>query len=122
MYQVSVEQHFDAAHYLRGYKGKCENVHGHRFKVVATISREGLDEIDLAYDFVELKGKLKQILDRFDHSLLNEVPPFDKINASSENIASTIYKELAEKLRGEPVTLTAVEVWESPENKITYRA
>ncbi|HEX77997.1 MAG TPA: 6-carboxytetrahydropterin synthase QueD [Dehalococcoidia bacterium] len=120
MYQVSVEQHFDAAHYLRGYKGKCETVHGHRFKVVVTVSRQGLDQIDLAYDFVELKGKLKQILDRFDHSLLNEVPPFDKINASSENIASTIYKELAEKLRGEPVRLAAVEVWESPENRVTY--
>ena len=120
MYQVSVEQHFDAAHYLRGYKGKCENVHGHRFKVVVTVSREGLDEIDLAYDFVELKGKLWEILERFDHSLLNEVPPFDQINASSENIASTVYKELAEKLRGEPVRLEAVEVWESPENKITY--
>ena len=120
MYQVSVEQHFDAAHYLRGYKGKCENVHGHRFKVVVTISRQGLDEIDLAYDFVELKVKLREILGRFDHTLLNEVPPFDEINASSENIASTVYKELAEKLRGEPVRLEAVEVWESPENKITY--
>jgi 6-pyruvoyltetrahydropterin/6-carboxytetrahydropterin synthase len=119
MYQVSVEQHFDAAHYLREYHGKCENLHGHRFKVVANITAEKLNELGLAYDFVELKRHLADILLKFDHTCINDIPPFDKINASSENIAATIYKKLKPKLSKE-VTLSSIEVWESPQNCITY--
>ena len=120
MYRISVEQHFDAAHALRGYKGKCEALHGHRFKVVAKIEASGLNDIGLAYDFVELKARLAEIVERFDHTNLNDIPPFDKINPSSENIASTVYKELKSRLAGEKVSLVAVEVWESPENMVSY--
>ena len=121
MYKVSVEDHFDAAHTLRGYKGKCESIHGHRFKVVARVTATKLDDIGLAYDFTELKAKLKAILERFDHTLVNDVPPFDKINPSSENIARTIYGELKEALKEAPVALDAVEVWESPTSGVEYR-
>ena len=121
MYQVTIEQHFDAAHALRGYKGKCEALHGHRFRVVVKVKATGLDDIGLAYDFIELNGKLKAILDRFDHTCLNNVPPFDKLNPSSENIASTIYGELQSALKEAPVTLVSVEVWESPESGVEYR-
>ncbi|OGO06052.1 MAG: 6-carboxytetrahydropterin synthase QueD [Chloroflexi bacterium RBG_13_56_8b] len=120
MYRISVEQHFDAAHALRGYRGKCEALHGHRFKVVAKIEASGLDDIGLAYDFVELKARLAEIISRFDHTNLNDIPPFDKINPSSENIASTVYKELKSRLAGEKVSLAAVEVWESPETGVSY--
>ncbi len=120
MYQISIEQHFDAAHFLRGYKGKCETLHGHRFQVVARISATGLDDIGLAYDFTDLKQHLGSILVRFDHSCLNDVPPFDKINPSSENIATTIYNELRPRLAGAAVTLSSVEVWESPQTKVVY--
>jgi 6-pyruvoyltetrahydropterin/6-carboxytetrahydropterin synthase len=119
MYQVSVEQHFDAAHYLRNYHGKCENLHGHRFKVVAHLKAEKLNEIGLAYDFVELKRNLADVLAKFDHTCINDIPPFDKINASSENIAATIYKRLRTKLTKE-IVLVSVEVWESPQTYITY--
>jgi 6-pyruvoyltetrahydropterin/6-carboxytetrahydropterin synthase len=131
MYEIAVEKHFDAAHYLRGYQGKCEAMHGHRYKVVVRIKAAKLNAIGLAYDFSDLKRHLKDILARYDHTCLNEVPPFDKINPSAENIASAIYKELKEKLaadpsyarasEGRPVTLTAVEAWESPEQGVTYR-
>ena len=121
MYQVSVEQHFDAAHYLRNYRGKCENIHGHRFKVIATIQTEKLNEIGLAYDFTDLKRHLKEILERYDHTCLNDIAPFDSINPSAENIAATIYSELKEKLSADPVTLTCVETWESPEQGVAYR-
>ncbi len=121
MYTLSVEAHFDAAHALRGYKGKCESLHGHRFKVVVKVSASELDGIGLAYDFTELKATLNAILGRFDHTTINEVPPFDKINPSSENIAHTIYKELKIALKEEPVELTAVEVWESPTSGAEYR-
>jgi len=121
MYKISVESHFDAAHALRGYKGKCEALHGHRFRVVVKVSALKLDDIGLAYDFVELKAKLKAILERFDHTTLNNIPPFDKINPSSENIASAIYNELKTALKAAPVELNAVEVWESPESGVEYR-
>ncbi len=120
MYQISVEEHFDAAHALRGYRGKCEALHGHRFRVVVKIEATALDDIGLAYDFTELKAHLADVIARFDHTNLNDVPPFDKINPSSENIASTIYKELELRLSGAKVALVAVEVWESPQTGVSY--
>jgi len=119
MYQVSVEGHFDAAHYLRDYGGKCENVHGHRFKLVVSLKATKLNEIGLAYDFTELKRHLGEVLARFDHTSLNDVPPFDKINPSSENIAVTVYDELKGRFSG-GVSLLSVEVWESPESRVAY--
>lgn len=120
MYQVSVRRHFDAAHYLRGYQGRCEQMHGHRFQVVVSIQAQQLNDIGLAFDFVALRGQLDEILGRFDHVCLNEVPPFDTINPSSENLAVTIYEELKGKLRMAAVSLSSIEVWESPEACVTY--
>jgi len=120
VYQISVEQHFDAAHFLRGYQGKCEALHGHRFRVVVKVKASGVDEVGMGYDFVMLKQHLAGILSRFDHTCLNDVPPFDKINPSSENIATTIYEELKPKLAGAPVILSCVEVWESPQSGVAY--
>lgn len=118
MYRVTVQQHFDAAHYLRGYQGKCEQVHGHRFEVVVSVEVQGLNDIGIAFDFVELKRQLGQVLDDFDHRCLNDVAPFDRINPSSENIARDIYQRLSALLPR--VTLSSVEVWESPESRVTY--
>jgi 6-pyruvoyltetrahydropterin/6-carboxytetrahydropterin synthase len=120
MYEVSIEQHFDAAHFLRGYQGKCEALHGHRFRVVVKIKSPGVNDIGIAYDFVELKQHLASILTRYDHTCLNDAPPFDKINPSSENIASTIYNELQPKLAEASVSLSCVEVWESPQTGVIY--
>jgi len=120
MYQITVEQYFDAAHFLRGYQGKCEALHGHRFRVVAKIQAPKVDDIGIAYDFAQLKQHLGDVVARFDHSCLNDAPPFDKINPSSENIAATIYNQLKLKLAGSPVSLTCVEVWESPQSGVSY--
>ncbi len=136
MYEISVEKHFEAAHYLRGYQGKCENVHGHRYRIVVKVRADKLNDIGLAYDFTDLKRHLNGILERFDHTCLNDIVPFDKINPSAENIAVTIYKELKEKLSADPTRpepsrrvtltsveafrLTAVEAWESPEQGVSY--
>jgi len=121
MYQVFVEKYFDAAHFLRGYRGKCEAVHGHRYKVVVRVESPNTDDIGLAYDFTDLKGKLADILERYDHVCLNDIPPFDNTNPSSENIAAAIYYELESKLAGEQVSLVEVEVWETPHQGIVYR-
>jgi len=120
MYRISVEQHFDAAHFLRGYQGKCEAMHGHRFRVVVEVKASGLNNIGIAYDFTELKRQLGDILSKFDHTCLNDVPPFDEINPSSENIAATVYDELKVKLAGAPVSISGIEVWESPQSWVTY--
>jgi 6-pyruvoyltetrahydropterin/6-carboxytetrahydropterin synthase len=121
MYTIAIEQHFDAAHFLRGYQGKCEALHGHRYKVVARVNASELNDIGLAYDFTLLKQHLGDILSRFDHTCLNDVPPFNEINPSSENIAATVYRELKPKLAGEPVTISSIEVWETPQSWVTYR-
>jgi 6-pyruvoyltetrahydropterin/6-carboxytetrahydropterin synthase len=120
MYELAVEMDFDAAHSLRGYKGKCEALHGHRFKIVATVKGNKLDDIGLAYDFTLLKKYLGEIIAKYDHTNLNDVSPFTRINPSSENIAVTIYNELKEELTGAPVSLDNIEVWESPHSRVTY--
>ena len=120
MYEVSVRQHFDAAHYLRGYQGKCESLHGHRFEVVVCVRAQGVDDIGLAYDFMTLREHLREILTRLDHTCLNDIPPFDHINPSSENIATSIYGELHSRLSSAPVSVSSVQVWESPETCVTY--
>ena len=118
MYQVRVKRHFDAAHALRGYRGKCESVHGHRYQVVVCLETSELDETGLAYDFTALKRAMDPIIERLDHSNLNEVPAFEEVNPSSENIARVIYAELEGSIEG--ARLTAVEVWESPDAWVTY--
>jgi 6-pyruvoyltetrahydropterin/6-carboxytetrahydropterin synthase len=121
MYDITVEGEFDAAHALRGYQGKCERLHGHRFRVAVTIQTKELNEIGLAYDFTVLKKHLGEVVGRLDHTSLNETPPFDRINPSSENIASTVYNEVKARLGMAPVRLTKVEVWESPTSRAEYR-
>jgi 6-pyruvoyltetrahydropterin/6-carboxytetrahydropterin synthase len=121
MYEISVEQEFDAAHALRGYQGKCETLHGHRFRVVVTITARGLNEIGLAYDFTVLKRQLGDIIKSYDHTSLNDVPPFDIVNPSSENIAATIFGLMKSRLSNAPVSLNRVEVWESPTSRAEYR-
>jgi len=120
MYEIIVEDHFDSAHFLRDYKGKCENIHGHRYTIRVRLKAERLNEIGLAYDFTDVKNILAKIIARFDHAALNEISPFDKINPSVENIARTVYSELKLKLRREPITISAVETWETPTQGVIY--
>ena len=120
MYEVAVEQEFDAAHYLRGYRGKCENLHGHRFRVVARVRAKQTGTIGMAYDFTKLRQQLGEVVGRFDHTCLNDISPFDRTNPSSENIASTIFGELKAMLKGKGVSLYSIQVWESPHSSVTY--
>ncbi len=122
MYKINIERDFDAAHYLRGYRGKCENIHGHRYKVTACLASDSTDEIGLAYDFTRFKKDLEAVLGRFDHTSLNDVSPFTEINPSAENIARTVYLELKENLGVLPPgsRLLSVNVWESPDAWVEY--
>ncbi|MBI4300497.1 MAG: 6-carboxytetrahydropterin synthase QueD [Chloroflexi bacterium] len=121
MYEVSVRVHFDAAHYLRGYQGKCENTHGHRFQIVLTVRADKLDEIGIAFDFTQLKELARsRVLARYDHVLLNEVEPFTNLNPSSENIAATIFANMEPELARLGVRLQSVQCWETPEQYAAY--
>jgi 6-pyruvoyltetrahydropterin/6-carboxytetrahydropterin synthase len=120
MYQLFVEDHFDAAHYLPNYHGKCEKLHGHRFKVVARFEAAKLDKTGLAYDFAQLKQHLKEVLARFDHTCLNDVAPLNKVGPSSENIAAAIYDALQPPFAKSPVKLVSIEIWESPTTGVAY--
>ncbi|MBN1369215.1 MAG: 6-carboxytetrahydropterin synthase QueD [Dehalococcoidaceae bacterium] len=123
MYLVNVERHFDAAHYLRGYQGKCESLHGHRYQVAVRLKVNGTDETGLAYDFTRLKKEVDVLLERFDHTCLNEVEPFREINPSAENIARTVYHGLEAALGKLPAgaALDAVTIWESPDSWVEFR-
>ncbi len=121
MYRVHVRDHFDAAHYLRGYEGRCEALHGHRWEVVVALQSDRLNELDLVYDFTALKRILQEkVLSRLDHRCLNDVPPFDQINASTENLARVIFGWLQEALDAPAVRLIYVEVYESPDSWVRY--
>lgn len=120
MYELMIESHFSAAHQLRGYKGKCENLHGHNWRVQAVVSDERVNEIGLVMDFHELKGILNEVISTLDHSVLNEIFPFTEINPSSENIAKWLYDSIKKKIANKNINISSVSVWESETASATY--
>ncbi|MDW7679177.1 MAG: 6-carboxytetrahydropterin synthase QueD [bacterium] len=121
MYKISATVSFAAAHNLRGYEGACEQLHGHNWLVKATLATEKLDTVGIAYDFKKLKQKLNDIIDRFDHQFLNQIPPFDQqLNPTSENLAHYIFIELAKKLPPH-IQVFSIEVGESHKYTATYQ-
>ena len=123
MFEVTVDQTFAAAHALRNYKGGCENIHGHNFKVQVVLAGERLDDAGLLVDFIDVKNLMGQILARLDHQNLNETPPFDVKNPSAENIAEYICVEMTGGLVNTPVPVRILEVkvWETEIQSATYR-
>ena len=123
MFEIAVEQGFASAHALRNYKGRCENVHGHNWKVRVVIEGEKLDATGMLVDFLDVKSFMGEILDRIDHQFLNEIPPFDVVNPSAENIAEYFYQEMVGKLEDTPVPvrISEVKIWETDIQSATYR-
>jgi len=117
MYLVRVEADFAAAHFLSRYKGKCERLHGHNYKVRAWARGESLSEGGMLLDFGELKGALRTVLEGLDHSLLNDLPVF-KDDPSAERIAEYIFRGIARLLPTAP--LSAVEVFETETSMARY--
>jgi len=120
MFELMIETHFASAHQLRGYKGKCERVHGHNWKVQIYVLAERLNEIDIAIDFHDLKKMTEEIVGQLDHSFLNDIFPFTEKNPSSENIAKWIYDSLRKRIDNDDISLSAVTVWESETASATY--
>jgi len=124
MYEVSVDESFAAAHNLRDYHGKCEDLHGHNYKVRVMLEGKELDSTGLLYDFVHLKRVIQDVIRSLDHKYLNELAPFDKLNPSAENIARHIYDETSKQLPKSlnAVRVSGVTVWETDTSAATYRA
>jgi len=123
MYEVTVEDSFAAGHYLRNYKGKCENPHGHNYKVRVTLRGSELDKAGLLLDFKDLKHVMKHVIDRLDHQMLNDIEPFKEINPSAENIAKYFYDEANQHLqavRKGRVDVKDVTIWETDTTTARY--
>lgn len=122
MFEISVRASFSGAHRLKGYKGKCESLHGHNWDVEAFIGTKKLDAGGLSMDFKDLKKKLNEALETLDHRDLNGIAFFKRSNPSAENIAKYIYDHLKKSLKGNPrkVTLRKVSVWETKDSRATY--
>lgn len=120
MFELTVESSFSAAHQLRGYHGKCEQLHGHNWKVQIHVLADKLNDIDIAIDFHELKKYLTEVISPLDHCFLNDVFPFTEKNPSSENMAKWIFDSLRKKIVSTHLMLSAVTVWESENASATY--
>jgi 6-pyruvoyltetrahydropterin/6-carboxytetrahydropterin synthase len=120
MYELMVETDFAAAHQLRGYKGKCENLHGHNWRVQIIVSSDKLNDIGIVIDFHEIKEISREVISQLDHSFLNDVFPFTEINPSSENIAKWIYDSMHKKVKQKNCAVSSVTVWENDTSSATY--
>ncbi len=121
-YEVMIEREFSSAHQLRGYKGKCENLHGHNYKVEIFARGRELNNIGLLIDFGDLKEAANEIVNYFDHRNLNELPPFDEeLNPSAENLARYILEYLGSRIVDERVQVYKVRCFETPTSIATYQ-
>jgi 6-pyruvoyltetrahydropterin/6-carboxytetrahydropterin synthase len=123
MYEVTVEDSFAAGHYLRNYRGKCENPHGHNYKVRITLAGEQLDKAGLLIDFKDLRELMKQVIDRLDHRMINDLEPFTILNPSAENLAKYFFDEANGRLRSSTngrVGVKMVTIFETDTTTATY--
>ena len=121
-YSVRVEARFEAAHFLREYRGITEPLHGHSYKVEADLAARGggVDSDAIAVDFVSAKRKLDVLAKKLDYGCINDIPPFYEVNPSAENIAEWFARELQTAVEDENAIVTAVTLWEGPVNSVTY--
>jgi 6-pyruvoyltetrahydropterin/6-carboxytetrahydropterin synthase len=123
VYEVTVEDSFAAGHYLRNYRGKCENPHGHNYKVRVTLRGAELDKAGLLLDFKDLKEVMKSVIDRLDHQMLNDIEPFTVLNPSAENLAKYFYDQANARLRSVTngrVSVGDVTIWETDTTTARY--
>jgi 6-pyruvoyltetrahydropterin/6-carboxytetrahydropterin synthase len=120
MYELKIITDFSAAHNLRDFRGKCEALHGHNWKVEVVVSGSGLDDSGVVLDFAEVKAATRDVMSEIDHCYLNELPFFTRHNPSSENIARFIFERLQDKLDNDRVRVSRVTAWESQDACATY--
>jgi len=120
MFELVVNGHFDAAHFLKGYQGKCAQIHGHTWKVEVKVRGSQLDQVGMLLDFSLLKARLKEITKKLDHTLINETSEFLHSNPTAENISKYIYDQFHQFTQKYGVRVYSVTIWESPNAAATY--
>jgi 6-pyruvoyltetrahydropterin/6-carboxytetrahydropterin synthase len=121
-YEVMIERHFSSAHQLRGYKGKCENLHGHNYKIEVFVRGKELNNIGLLVDFGDVKTATDEVVKYLDHRNINELPPFDiEINTSAENISRFILEYIASRIDNNDIEVYKVRCFETPTSVATYQ-
>ena len=119
-YTMKILTDFAAAHYLREYDGECSRLHGHNWKVEVTVDASALDKVGMGMDFKVIKKATKDLINELDHYNLNDIPPFDKINPTAENISAYLYKELSARLNNDTAKVKAITLWETDRACVTY--
>ncbi len=120
MYELRIITDFSAAHQLREFRGPCEDLHGHNWKLEVYVTSETLDSTGIAIDFAILKNHVNTVVGALDHKFLNDIEPFTKQNPSSENIARYVAEEVSRRLEGSHVKVSRVTAWESENACATY--
>jgi 6-pyruvoyltetrahydropterin/6-carboxytetrahydropterin synthase len=119
MYTLAVEKDISMAHQLNDYQGPCARIHGHNWKFRIECNAEHLDELGIAIDFIDIEKWLEEILNPFDHNLINLIPPFDKTNPTAENLVKYVFEEMKTKLP-DTIELRRVSAWETESCMVSY--
>ena len=119
-YTMKILLDFAAAHLLRDYEGVCNRLHGHNWKVEVLVTTTQLDHVGMGVDFKVIKDATRKLIGTLDHRNLNDIPPFDKINPTAENISEYLYCELSKVLNKDGVKVSAVTLWETDRASVTY--
>lgn len=119
-YTLKIVTDFASAHSLRDYPGECRRLHGHNWKVEVEVTAVELDGLGMAIDFKEIKKAARLVTGELDHRYLNEIPPFDELNPTAENIAHHLYQRLSEELNSERVKVSAITLWETERACVRY--
>jgi 6-pyruvoyltetrahydropterin/6-carboxytetrahydropterin synthase len=113
MHEVLIQMSFSSAHLLRNYVGKCANLHGHNYKVEVHARGERLDERGMLIDFGDLKAATKTLVDYLDHKYINELPPFDEINPTAEELAAWFLREVGAQINNDRIQIHKIRIWET---------
>ena len=119
-YTMKILLDFAAAHLLRNYEGVCNRLHGHNWKVEVLVTTTTLDDVGMGVDFKVIKDATRELIGKLDHRNLNDIPPFDKINPTAENISEHLYSELSTMLNADGIKVSAVTLWETDRASVTY--
>ncbi len=119
MYKLAIEVSISASHYLRHYSGPCQRMHGHNWKIQVVVTGKQLNEAGMIIDFKELSDLTWQVIGRFDHQTFNELPPFDTLNPTAENMAKYFYHEIG-RILPEGVSMSAIRLWETDKYMLEY--
>jgi len=120
IYTLKILTDFSSAHTLRGYPGKCRRMHGHNWKLEVEVTAQAVDHQGMAIDFKTIKENARKLCAQLDHRYLNEIPPFDQINPTAENLAAFFYHSLGEELNNERVRVSAITLWETERACVRY--